>query len=62
VRIHRSHIVSVKRIKQLWSSTHGQYIVELMSGDRLSSGRTYGEAMRSLLSNPFQKGNGSDGQ
>jgi two-component system LytT family response regulator len=53
VRIHRSHIVNVKRIKQLWSSAHGQYVVELVSGERLQSGRTYGEKMRSLLSNPF---------
>jgi two-component system LytT family response regulator len=52
-RIHRSHIVNVKRIKQLWSSTHGQYVVELVTGERLASGRTYGERMRSLLSNPF---------
>jgi two-component system LytT family response regulator len=53
VRIHRSHIVNVKRIKQLWSSTHGQYIVELTSGERLLSGRTYGDAVRILASNPF---------
>ncbi len=53
VRIHRSHIVNVKRIKQLWSSTHGQYFVELATGERLQSGRTYGEKIRSLLSNPF---------
>jgi two-component system LytT family response regulator len=53
VRIHRSHIVNVKRITQLRSSAHGQYIVELVSGERLQSGRTYGEKMRELLSNPF---------
>jgi two-component system LytT family response regulator len=53
VRIHRSHIVNVKRIKQLWSSTHGQYIVELTSGERLQSGRTYGDVVRVLASNPF---------
>ncbi len=53
VRIHRSHIVNVKRIKQLWSSSHGQYVVELTTGERLQSGRTYGETMRRLSSNPF---------
>ena len=53
VRIHRSHIVNVKRIKQLWSSNHGQYVVELTTGERLQSGRTYGEKMRGLLTNPF---------
>jgi two-component system LytT family response regulator len=53
IRIHRSHIVNAKRIKQLWSSSHGQYVVELTTGERLQSGRTYGETMRSLLTNPF---------
>jgi len=53
VRIHRSHIVNVKRIKQLWSSAHGQYVVELTTGERIQSGRTYGEKMRGLIANPF---------
>jgi two-component system LytT family response regulator len=52
VRIHRSHIVNVKRIKQLWSIAHGQYVVELASGERVHSGRTYGDRIRGLL-NPF---------
>jgi two-component system LytT family response regulator len=53
VRIHRSHIVNIQRIKQLWSLAHGQYVVELLSGERLQSGRTFGEKIRRLLSNPF---------
>ena len=53
LRIHRSHIVNVGRIAQLWSSSHGQYIVELRSGARLQSGRTYGDKIRQALSNPF---------
>jgi two-component system LytT family response regulator len=53
LRIHRSYIVNMKRIKQLWSASHGQYIVELNSGDRLTSGRTYSERIRVLTSNPF---------
>ena len=52
-RIHRSHIVNVQRIKQMWSLSHGQYVVELLSGPRLHSGRTYGEKIRRLLSNPI---------
>ena len=32
LRIHRSHIVNVRRIAQLWSVAHGQYVVELKSG------------------------------
>lgn len=53
LRIHRSTIVNVSSIKQLWTSTHGQYIVELQSGRRLPSGRTYGERIRAVMGNPF---------
>ena len=53
LRIHRSHIVNVQRIKQLWSLAHGQYVIELRSGHRLQSGRTYGDKIRRVLSNPF---------
>ena len=53
LRIHRSHIVNVRRIKQVWSLAYGQFVVELMSGERLPSGRTYGDRIRDLLSNPF---------
>jgi two-component system, LytTR family, response regulator len=53
LRIHRSYIVNVRRIAQLWSIAHGQYAVELKSGQRLQSGRTYNERIRSALTNPF---------
>jgi two-component system, LytTR family, response regulator len=53
LRIHRSHIVNVQRIAQLWSIAHGQYVVELRSGQRLQSGRTYSERIRRALTNPF---------
>ena len=53
LRISRSHIVNVRRIAQLWLLTHGQYAVELKSGQRLQSGRTFNERIRRALSNPF---------
>jgi two-component system, LytTR family, response regulator len=53
VRIHRSYIVNVQYIRQLWTLAHGQYVLELASGERLQSGRTYGLKIRTLLSNPF---------
>jgi two-component system LytT family response regulator len=53
LRIHRSHIVNVQRIAQLWSIAHGQYVIELRSGQRLQSGRTYNEQIRRALTNPF---------
>ena len=53
LRIHRSYIVNVRRIAQLWSIAHGQYAVELKSGQRLQSWRTYNDRIRSALTNPF---------
>jgi two-component system LytT family response regulator len=53
LRVHRSHIVNIRRIRQLWSLTHGQYVIELLSGERVNSGRTYGERIRRDLANPF---------
>ena len=53
LRIHRSHIVNLGRIVQVWSIAHGQYVIELKSGQRLQSGRSYGERIRSALANPF---------
>ena len=53
LRIHRSHIVNIRRIAQLWSIAHGQYAIELKSGQRLQSGRTYNERIRRALTNPF---------
>ncbi|HEY5809394.1 MAG TPA: LytTR family DNA-binding domain-containing protein [Povalibacter sp.] len=55
LRIHRSHIVNTRRIQQLWSLPHGQYLIEMQSGERLQSGRTYGDRIRSALTNPFSK-------
>lgn len=52
-RIHRSHIVNIRQIKHCWTVAHGQYVVELASGTRLQSGRTYGERMRGLMENRF---------
>jgi two-component system LytT family response regulator len=53
LRVHRSYIVNLQRVKQFWTLAHGQYVLELASGERLETGRTYGQRIRSLLSNPF---------
>jgi two-component system, LytTR family, response regulator len=53
LRIHRSHIVNVRRIARLSPIAHGQHSVELKSGQRLQSGRTYSERIRLALANPF---------
>jgi len=53
LRIHRSIIVNIGRIKELRSATHGEYMVLLGNGTRLQSSRTYHAQLRALTANPF---------
>jgi two-component system LytT family response regulator len=53
LRIHRSTIVNMKRVKDLQVADHGEYILTLSTGTRLRSGRTYRDKLTTLLSNPF---------
>jgi two-component system LytT family response regulator len=53
MRIHRSLIVNIRRIKELQVALHGEYVVTLHNGVRLQSGRVYNERLRILSANPF---------
>jgi two-component system LytT family response regulator len=53
IRIHRSLIVNLRRVKQIQPASHGEYVLLLDSGARLQSGRTYHEKIRALTANPF---------
>jgi two-component system LytT family response regulator len=53
VRIHRSVIVNVNRIKELQPALHGEYTITLTNGVRLQSGRMYNAKLRTLAENPF---------
>jgi two-component system, LytTR family, response regulator len=53
VRIHRSIIVNVTRIKELRPAFHGEYVITLHNGIRLQSGRMYHPKLKALASNPF---------
>jgi len=53
LRIHRSLIVNVHRIKELQPALHGEYVVTLQDGVHLQSGRTYSERLKALAANPF---------
>ena len=53
VRIHRSLIVNLGRIKHLQPDAHGEYVITLRDGVRLQSGRTYLGRLRALINNPF---------
>jgi two-component system LytT family response regulator len=53
LRIHRSLIVNVTRIRELEPLAHGEYVLTLTSGVRLQSSRAYSEKLRVLATNPF---------
>jgi hypothetical protein len=53
IRVHRSAIVNIERIKELHPASHGEYVIVLRSGVRLQSTRNYHEKLKALTSNPF---------
>jgi two-component system LytT family response regulator len=53
LRIHRSLIVNVRRIRDLQPGAHGEYLITLRDGTRLQSGRTYANRLRAMADNPF---------
>ncbi|HWS54173.1 MAG TPA: LytTR family DNA-binding domain-containing protein [Pyrinomonadaceae bacterium] len=51
VRIHRSAIVNINRIKELQPWSHGEYHILLQDGTRLTLSRSYREKLQSALGN-----------
>ena len=49
VRIHRSTIVNIKRIKELESLFQGEFVVILHDGTKLTSSRGYRDRLREIL-------------
>ena len=49
LRIHRSTIVHLKRVKELHPMFHGEYRVILKDGTQLASGRSYRKKLQKLL-------------
>lgn len=49
VRVHRSHVVRIDRIRRLEPCGHGEYELTLVDGTRLTSSRSYREQLRRLL-------------
>lgn len=49
LRIHRSTIVNVERIKELQQQFHGDYLVMLKGGQRLTLSRSYRDRLQELL-------------
>lgn len=49
VRIHRSVIVNADRVARIQAHAHGEYIVILADGTRVTSSRAYNQSIRALL-------------
>jgi len=53
LRIHRSVIVNIARIREMRPAMHGEYLITLDTGVRLQSGRLYNAKLKALGTNPF---------
>ncbi len=51
LRIHRSTILKIDRIKELQPWYHGEYFVTLENGKQLTSSRSYRHQLSKLLEN-----------
>lgn len=49
VRVHRSHVVRIDRIRRVEPCGHGEYDLTLTDGTRLTSSRSYSDSLRQLL-------------
>ncbi|MFL5613563.1 MAG: LytTR family DNA-binding domain-containing protein [Gemmatimonadaceae bacterium] len=49
VRIHRSAIVNIDRIKGLIPWSHGEYVVTLRDGTRLHANRVYSQRLNEVI-------------
>jgi two-component system LytT family response regulator len=48
VRVHRSAIVNVERIVSLEPYFHGEFVLTMRDGSKLTSSRTYSQRLRAL--------------
>ena len=53
VRIHRSHIVNIERVRELQPWFNGEYVVFLTSGARLTLSRGYREKLQERMGRPL---------
>jgi two-component system, LytTR family, response regulator len=49
IRVHRSIIVNIDHIQRLEPHGHGEYVITLRDGARVTSSRTHGERLQALL-------------
>ena len=49
IRVHRSIILNIDHIQRLEPHGHGEYVITLRDGTRVTSSRTHGERLQALL-------------
>ncbi|MDF1503188.1 LytTR family DNA-binding domain-containing protein [Roseisolibacter sp. H3M3-2] len=49
VRVHRSSIVNVDRVRRLEPWAHGEYVITMEDGTKITSSRTHGTRLQELL-------------
>jgi two-component system LytT family response regulator len=49
VRVHRSAIVNVDRVRRLEPWAHGEYVITMADGTKITSSRTHGGRLQELL-------------
>jgi two-component system LytT family response regulator len=49
LRVHRSIIINIDHVQRLEPHGHGEYVITLRDGAKVTSSRAYGEALHSLL-------------
>ena len=52
IRVHRSRIVNIQRVKELRPLFRGEYDITLKDGTRLETGRSYRDRVQRLLGEP----------
>ena len=49
VRVHRSTIVNIDRIREIRAQTHGEHLIIIQGGQRLSLSRSYRDRVHDLI-------------
>jgi two-component system, LytTR family, response regulator len=49
LRVHRSHAVNLKAVRELVPRSHGEFRIRLSDGTELTSGRLYRDALRATF-------------
>jgi two-component system LytT family response regulator len=53
LRIHRSYIINVSRVKEMENAGRGEFVFVLRGGERLQSSRTYHDRIKAWMDHPY---------